>query len=107
MPHIVSADIPIDLILTVAAEIESPDKSVGEVGPQIFPDRIEGLRYDHVTRYPVIDDSGCQVGVGSEVTSTTDLLDGVNPRSPDIRKLFANLIALYSDEAEDAIREQL
>lgn len=107
MPHVVFADIEVEFTLTVGAEVESPDKSVGEVGPQIFPDRVDGLSYSRTESFPVEDEHGCQIGVSTRIIETIDLLDGVNLRSPDIRKLFANILALYSAEAEDAIREQL
>lgn len=39
------------------------------------------------------------------IWKTTSLLDGVDRQSPDIQKLFANILAMMAEDAAEAIME--
>lgn len=42
---------------------------------------------------------------GSHEWQTASLLDGVDLKSPDIQRLFANILAMKEAEAQDAVME--
>lgn len=45
------------------------------------------------------------MGVYGTVWTTKSFLEGVDLKSPDIQRLFANILALKEDEASEAIME--
>jgi hypothetical protein len=98
--------VQIELEMEVGGEWERPDKSVGESVDSYYADRVESLTYQHTKGEPTVDERGSQTGYRIvKVGPPVDLLAGVDTRNPEVRKLLSNLLELYSDEANEALKE--
>lgn len=99
-----TAKIEVSLDIEVDGEYTPADPSVG-LGDQYDAGPIIGLTYAEVEFFPIVDDYGSQIGRGSRIVNTVDLLAGVDPSNPEVRKLLFNILALYQTEADEALRE--
>jgi hypothetical protein len=100
-----SADLEIELIMTVEGSYEDPDQSVGETTTSYTAETVDDLRYEWWERFPVVDDNDCQIGVGKRKVRTQSLLEGVDINNPEVQKLLSNLLEIYGQEADEALRE--
>lgn len=99
-----SADIDIELIVTVAGEFTEADPSSG-TGEEYTADTIEDLRLEWWEHFPIEDEFGCQTGVGKRMVKSVSILAGVNAQDKAVRKLLSNLLMAYETEADEALRE--
>lgn len=99
-----TAKIEISLDIEVSGERTPADPSVG-LGEQYDAGPIIGLTYDEVEFFTIEDEHGCQIGRGSRIVATTDLLSNVDVSQPAVRQLLFNILKLYQVEADEALRE--
>lgn len=100
-----SANVDIELTMVVEGSVEHPDTSVGETMDSYTADTVDDLIFERWESFPIEDDNQSQIGWGRRKIETKSLLAGVNIRNPEVQKLLSNLLEIYAEEADYALRE--